>query len=211
MSALDRLRKRLHRRKRNRERKRRLHQGRRALREARAVQHLRALIDRFRSKPQVMFDDTSVDLIPRSARAVAGYANGLYKTVPALRRRFPKAQVVTIAVTSDVLADALDVEPGDATNADAPGWFRHFKAHRPHRRPIFYTSASNVAALVEVLHGAGIERHAYLIWSAHYNGHRHVCAHHVCGYPKAEATQWTDRSNNRSLDESKLTLAFWDR
>jgi hypothetical protein len=32
---------------------------------------------------------------------------------------------------------------------------------------------------------------------------------HVCG--PNEYVLWTDRSNNRSLDESKLTLAFWRR
>lgn len=160
-----------------------------------------------------MFDDTSVELIPRSARAVAGYVNGAYVTVPALRRRFPKARVVTIAVTSDVVADALDIELGDAANADAPHWYRRFKRERPQRRqrPIFYTSASNVAALAATLQAQGIARHQYVVWSAHYNGHRHICSRNACGYPKAEATQWTSSAHGRSLDESKLTLAFWNR
>ncbi len=208
MSPLDRLRDRLHRRKRNRERKRRLRQHFRVAREIRAIQHLRALIDHLRKEPRVMFDDTSVELIPRSARAVAGYVNGLYKTVPALRLRFKGRRIVTVAVTSEARAQFLDIERGNATIADAPGWWERFKDSGRLRG--FYIAESEAEALVSYLGSHGIHRHEYVLWTAHYAGYRHVCGPKTCGCRvEADGTQWTDRSNGRSLDESKLTPAFW--
>lgn len=213
MSRLDRLRDRLHRRKHNRERKRRLHQGHRARREARAVRKLRHLIV-LALAPRRMYDAVTVGNIPPRARAVAGYVDGLYQTWPSVLHDFPHARHISIAISADAMADCLDVEPGDATNAEAPGWYRRFKAaaaknKQPHRKPVFYTSASNVAALIAELARHGIDRHEYLIWAAHYTDHRHVCSPRACGYPAAEATQWT--THGETVDESKLTARFWQR
>lgn len=207
----------LHRRKHNRDRKRKLGEGHKAQREAKAVRTLRAqiraLLDLLHSSPRVMFDDTTVELIPKTAKAVAGYINGLYKTMPALRRLFPKARKVTIAISADVVADCLDVETGDATNAEAPGWYRRFKAARPHDKPIFYTSASNADALVSTLRRAGIHSGQYILWLAHYGDGKHVCGPHTCGLTRhqADATQWTSSSHSRSLDESRCKPSFWER
>jgi hypothetical protein len=206
MSRLDELRERVHRRKRNRERRRRLHQGGRARREGRAIGKLRELIE-FLRLPRTMYDSVTVGNIPPAARAVAGYVNGNYQTMPELRARFPKARKVSIAVASAFAADCLDVEPGDASNADAPRWYRRFKARRSRAKPIFYTSASNVDALLEELDRSGIPRHAYLIWSAHYTDSRHVCSPRTCGYPAADATQWT--THGETVDESAVRPHFW--
>jgi hypothetical protein len=205
--ALRRLRERLHRRKRNRDRKHRKHQGRLAMREARAVQHLRALIDHLRKEPRVMFDDTTVSLIPFTARAVAGYVNGAYRTIGPLLLRFPRSRVVTIAVNSLGRAQFLDIERGNATIADAPDWWRHTSQARGP-----YIPESDAAELVAHLEAHGIHRHEYVLWTAHYNGERHICAPETCGCAvRADGTQWTDRANSRSLDESWLHLSFWRR
>jgi hypothetical protein len=207
VSTLDRLRGQLHRRKRNRERKRRRHQHLRVLREMRAIQHLRALIDHLRKEPRVMFDDTSVALIPRWARAVAGYVNGIYVTVPALRLRFKGRRIVTIAVTSLGRAQFLDIEGGNATIADAPGWWNRNKDHGARG---FYIAESEAAALVAHLDAHGIHRHEYVLWTAHYDGTRHICAPTTCGCAvAADCTQWTDRARGKSLDESWLHPSFW--
>ena len=207
MSVLGRLRRRLRRRERNRDRKRRLHQGRRAIREARAVQHLRALIDHLRKEPRVMFDDTTVSLIPITARAVAGYVNGAYQTVSALRVRFKGRRIVTIAVNSLGRAMFLDIERGNATIADAPDWWRR----NPHARG-FYIAESEAAELVAYLEAHGIHRHEYVLWTAHYDGTRHICGPKSCGCAvEADGTQWTDTANGKSLDESWLHLSFWRR
>jgi hypothetical protein len=209
MSTLDRLRDRLHRRKHNRERKRRLHQHFKVLREMRAIQHLRALIDHLRKEPRVMFDDTSVDLIPRSARAVAGYVNGMYRTVPELRRLFKRRRIVTICVFGLDAAHFLDIESGNASIGDAPAWWKHNKDRGARG---FYIAESEAERLVDYLKAHGIHRHEYILWTAHHWGPRHICGRKSCGCSvEADGTQWTDRSNNRSLDESKLKPSFWRR
>jgi hypothetical protein len=204
---LRRLRERIHRRKRNRERKRRLHQHRRVLREMRAIQHLRALLDHLRREPRVMFDDTTVSLIPRFARAVAGYVNGIYVTVPALRLRFKGRRIVTIAVNSLGRAHYLDIERGNATIADAPGWWERNKEHGARG---FYIAESEAADLVAHLEAHGIHRDEYVLWTAHYDGTRHICGPRSCGCAvTADGCQWTNRANGRSLDESWLRPSFW--
>lgn len=215
MSRIDRLRVRLHRRKHNRERKRHLHQGHKAHREAVAVRKIRAaitaIIDRRHSLPRVLFDDVTLSLVPGAARAVGFYVNGLYANGTEAHTRFPKARRVGISITASEVADALDIETGDATVSEAPGWYRAFKAQRPHGVPIFYTSVSNVDLLVSTLAGAGISRGHYRIWSAHYSG-KHICGPDTCGLTqqRVDGTQWTSSSHGRSLDESYLRVSFWE-
>lgn len=165
-----------------------------------------------------MFDDTSVELIPKSAKAVAGYVNGAYATYSRVLYDFPKARHIGITVNSGGMSDCLDIEPGDATNADAAAWFHRFKGaaqanRKPSRKPIFYTSVSNLDALVADLNAAGIKRAAYKLWSAHYGEGKHVCSPEACGatHQHADATQWTSSSHSRSLDESRVKPSFWER
>lgn len=209
MSIVTTLQHQLHQRKHNRERKRRLKQGRKAHREGVAIRKLR---DRIKiavaraTAPKKMYDATSVGNIPKNARAVAGYVNGNYTTFPSLKSLFPRARRVSIAVTSHVKAEILDVEPGDATNADAARWFRE---QNPHRKPGFYTSASNANDLVKTLAAAGIKRSAYRLWTAHYTD-KHICGPHTCGYllEDADATQWT--THGETVDESVVKPSFWE-
>jgi hypothetical protein len=225
MSLEDRIAKervRLHRRKRNRDRKRKRGEGHKAKREAAAVRtiraRIRAALDIFHSSPRTMFDDTTVQLIPKSAKAVAGYVNGRYRTWARVLHRFPHARHISIAVSADVLADCLDVESGDATNQEAVGWYHRFKADAkknktPHKKPIFYTSVSNADALVATLRHASIRRGSYILWTAHYGDGKHVCGPKTCGLTRhqADSTQWTSSSHSRSLDESRCKPSFWER
>lgn len=207
MSAVDKIREAIRRRKHNRERKRRLKQGSRAKREARAVRRLRRALKVTLlaiSAPRTMYDAVTVANIPAGARAVAGYVNGRYLTYGSLVVGWPAARHVSIAVSSVVGADILDVETGDATNLDAPRWFREHKERRG-----FYTSASNANALVTVLARAGISRHEYILWTAHYTDERHICSAKTCGYAGdgADATQFT--THGETVDESAVKLSFW--
>lgn len=221
-TRIERRRVRLHRRKRARQEAHRAHHGAKAKSDAKAVRKLRAqiraLLDHLHRQPRVMFDDTSVELIPRTARAVAGYVNGSYTTYPQILRDFPHALHVSIAVTSHVAAECLDVETGDATNGDSVGWFHAYKTaadhnHKPNRKPIFYTSASNADTLAAALALAGRPRGSYVLWTAHYGDGKHVCGPHTCGLTRheADATQWTSSSHSRSLDESLCKPSFWER
>lgn len=154
-----------------------------------------------------MFDDTSVGLIPAYARAIAGYIDGSYRNIAAIRLRFKGKKIVTIAVTSAGRANYLDIERGNATIEDAPGWWNENKD--PGARG-FYIAESEAEALVAHLKANGIHEHEYVLWTAHYDGSKHICGPHTCGLAvQAAGTQWTDRANNESLDESKLSRAFW--
>lgn len=157
------------------------------------------------SKSVVMFDDVNVDLLPAGFDHYAAYADGRYENVAAVRKRFPKANILLIDVRGSYRnGDVLDVEKGDATNADAVGWFRARKGHTHTPKPVLYTSASNVAPLEATLKKAGIGRDEYFIWSAHYTGKAHICSPKECGYPKADGTQWTSKAMGRSLDQSLM-------
>lgn len=155
-----------------------------------------------------MFDSVTVSEIPRSANAVAGYVGGKWPTYFQLKRDFPHAHVLSIAVNAGENAECLDVEPGDAVAAQAPEWYRRQRA-RGVVRPVLYTSLSNVPALMGAMQGAGVARHEYRVWSAHYTGRAHICGSE-CGLSvAADGTQWTDTALNRNLDESLLNGAFF--
>lgn len=156
----------------------------------------------------LMFDDVTVSLLPSGYSAYAGYADGIYANLTAIRARFPNAHILDIAVRSSVNATCLDVESGDATNAQAVGWVKAQHA-RGLVKPIVYTSAGNAQALINELANNGIARDTYLLWTAHYSGKSHICAKTGCGYPNADGTQFTDRAMGRSLDESVVSDAFF--
>lgn len=156
----------------------------------------------------VMYDDVAVGLIPLLARAIAGYVDGIYGTWAYIVAHFPKAKKVSIATSASHLADILDVEKGDARIDQVPAWLN--RAHslwKPRKdgpsKPGVYTSESNLEALVSTLQGAGIPRSSYLLWSAHYGAGEHICGPDTCGSKvKADATQFTDKAQGKSLDES---------
>lgn len=156
----------------------------------------------------VMYDDIKPSLIPADAQAVAGYVNGNWPTYNTIVKMFPKAKHLSIAVTSHADAECLDVERGDARNEDAPAWVKR-QMLRGIAKPVLYTSASNVNALVKILAASGIMRQHVRIWSAHYNYKRHICGPATCGYPAADATQWTNHSHTESLDESLVSDTFF--
>lgn len=186
-------------------------------REAKAVRYLKGLISREERRrrkmlPKVMFDDTSIELIPPKAPAVACYTNGLYKNCAEVHIKFPHARKVTIDVAnSNPAADFLDIERGDATIEDAPGWFREHQVRRHNALPGFYISISEAQALESVLRAHGIKRHEYILWTAHYTFHAHICGPKTCGYQsRADGTQFTDWSHSKSLDQSLLKESFWE-
>jgi hypothetical protein len=75
-----------------------------------------------------MFDATVPSNIPNDAAYVAGYVDGAWpwmRTQPAL---FPNARKLTIAVFATSRARCLDVESGNATPAQAPGWVTQERA-----------------------------------------------------------------------------------
>lgn len=167
-----------------------------------------------------MYDDVNISLIPRTAKAVAGYVDGRWQTWLKLKLRCPLAKRVSIAVFPTDDADCLDCEPGDAANAQAPTWVKRQLRRRKNgirydtSLPALYTSAANGEALISVCTKAGLRYGIdYLWWSAHYDPRwgTHIC-HPGC-YPgikhTAHATQFTDHAGGKSLDESICNSTFF--
>lgn len=159
----------------------------------------------------VMFDSVTIEEIPASAKAVAGYTGGNWPTYWELVKRFPHAQILDIAIAASYDATCLDVEAGDASPAEAPAWVRR-QHQRGVKRPVVYCSASGMDQLLSLLEQAGIGRHEVRVWSAHYTFAPHVCGPHSCGELRsttADATQWTDQALGRNLDQSLVREGFF--
>lgn len=156
-----------------------------------------------------MYDSVTISEIPADPEAVAGYVSGSFTNYDALVAAFPKAFHLSIATFDGAIARCLDVEPGDAVNGQAPAWFRIAVTHLSGEKPVLYTSASNVQPLIDVMAGAGIARSEYFVWSAHYTNVPHICAPSGCGYPQADATQYTDTALGRNLDASLVSDPFF--
>ena len=149
----------------------------------------------------VMYDSTTLDAIPADAPAVAGYVGGDWPTYHELARRWPHAKHLSIAVNASEDAECLDIENGDATPADAPGWHRRQIAHGV-LKPVLYIERSRLPELVAELEQAGIQRDEYRLWIADYTGQPHIT-------PGADGTQWIDSALGRNLDESLLASDFF--
>lgn len=210
-AALDQLRKR----KRNRERKRRLHQGSRARREAKAVRRVRKLIAALKAKleaPRLQYDAVTASHIPRDAKAAAYYVDGMFENEAAVKAQCPNARYTSIAVFASSDADCLDIEPGNATIAEAADWYKRQRRLKPRRKPIFYIAASSADELVAALRSHGIARNKYILWTAHYGEGKHICGK-GCSFARSsggvDATQFT--TNNETLDESVCKPSFWER
>lgn len=166
-----------------------------------------------------MYDSVDPRQIPAHAQAVAGYVAGHFPTFPVLEREFPHARRLSIAVASTQDADCLDVEPGDSRPELAPGWVKRQHARGVHR-PVVYASRDAMPAVIHALQATGIKRADVRLWSAHFTGHAHLCSP-ACGATfHADATQWTNRSLGRNLDESlchpdffalPAEIALWQR
>ena len=155
----------------------------------------------------IMQDDVTVSEFIPGAAAYAGYWNGSFANMTAVRA-FAKAHgnARTFAYTpdGDLGADGLDIEPGDSVPADAPKFYNG----KGGKGVYLYGSASWVAGIISTMTSAGISRDKYKIISAHYIG-QHICGPSTCGYPQADATQFTDAYEGRSLDATLYTASFF--
>jgi hypothetical protein len=160
--------------------------------------------------PLAMFDSIDLGAIPEDADAVAGYVDGRWPTFHLLASRWPRAHRLSIAVSAHSNADALDIETGDASVDEAASWVRR-QHERGLSRPVLYMSISAATGVLEQLHSSGLSRSSFRLWTAHYTGRPHRCSHRCWAsfHDLAGATQWTDRSHGRNLDESSVYSAAW--
>ncbi|TVZ01282.1 hypothetical protein EAS64_33935 [Trebonia kvetii] len=152
-----------------------------------------------------MFDDANWELIPPDAAVIAVYIDGTYKNIDQLKAKFPHARFITIAVRASDDADALDDEPGDATNDELKGWVARQHA-RGVVKPIIYTSVSNIDSAFAA---TGVTRDKIELWSAHYGQGDHICGIATCGLCRntVDWTQFTDKARGISLDMTDMGAA----
>jgi hypothetical protein len=116
---------------------------------------------------RTMYDAIHPLNIPVTAQMVAGYVDGLYRWTAANWARFPNAVKVRIAVfpsTND--GHVLDVELGDATPAQAPGWVLRRRAAGID--PTVYCSLAAWPAVKAAFNAAHVTQPHY--WIAAYPG-----------------------------------------
>lgn len=160
-----------------------------------------------------MYDSIDVRAIPRTAKAAAGYVDGHWPTFYQLRKWLPRAQLLSIAVFAKDGADALDIEQGNATPEQAPGWVKNqIKAGK--KKPCVYASVSEMVRVLKILEASGIPRESVRVITAHYTGKPHLCTAKCWpGFPaKADATQWRDSKLDplhRNLDTTLLRRGFF--
>ena len=118
---------------------------------------------------RTMYDAVTTANIPANARMVAGYIDRI-KLAPwtaADWARFPRAVKVEIVKKASTNAGhVLDVEPGDATPAEAPGWVRMRRAAGA--IPTVYCNTSTWPSVRAAFRSAGVAEPYY--WLARYDG-----------------------------------------
>lgn len=161
--------------------------------------------------PKTMYDSVTLGEIPADAEAVAGYTSGRWPTFSKLAILFPKAHRLSIAVSAEHDADCLDIENGDASPAQAPAWVRRQIA-RGVKKPVVYSSVSQMGHVLSVLKASGIKRSKVRVWTAHYTSKPHLCgAECYRGFATvADATQYTNNALGRNLDASLVADSFFD-
>lgn len=113
-----------------------------------------------------MYDSVTASDIPASAQMVAGYVSGPYQWSAADWARFPDAVHVPIATHADVDDGiVLDVEQGDATPDQAPGWVT--MRRKAGIDPTVYCGQFSWLAVQAAFRTAGVDQPHY--WIAHYD------------------------------------------
>lgn len=140
----------------------------------------------------LMYDSVDPFAIPLSAAVVAGYVDGLYAWPASGWERFPGAVHVSIATQASSSADVLDVERGDATVSQVPGWCDRFA--RPGRRaPTVYCSRSAMTAVQAAVGSRRVD-----LWVSTLDGSTDV--------PGASVVQYRDAG---AWDESVVVDLGW--
>jgi hypothetical protein len=148
-----------------------------------------------------MYDSIDASAVPANP-LLAGYINGKWQSYYQMAADNPTSTVLSITVkahNSDgswVAADILDVESGDATPAEAPGWTQAMRAlHRPVITP--YCSRLGTWPATKA---AFVSQKVALpdFWVADYTTQPHLV-------PGSVATQWTDTGPY----DISLTNGYW--
>jgi hypothetical protein len=157
-----------------------------------------------------LYDAIVLSNIPPEASAVAGYVDGRWATWPSVMQRWPHARHVSITVTGGHEADIGDVEAGNMTVQGALNWIRQMRA-LGHPAPGLYASLDTWCGGLQDELLRRYPRSAFRVWTAHYTYAAHRCGPSCDRRLRVpvDATQWTDRSHGRDLDESRALTTFF--
>jgi hypothetical protein len=134
-------------------------------------------------QPYQFYDSVTPSAIPASSQAIAVYANGNYAASPSQLGH--RGLVLWIDTNgSDPNADVLDVEPGDATPAQAATWVAQKLDASPNSVAIVYTMESEWPAVQAAINALPWWMPSHTrYWIADPTGVPHVV-------PGSQATQW---------------------
>lgn len=122
------------------------------------------------STTRTMYDSTTPQVIPADAEMVAGYVNGEFAWHPQDWDRFPHAVKVHITIMAVNEAGVLDIETGDATPEQAPGWV-WARLSAGLKRPTLYVNRSNAQEVIDLCKTAGLKPGTdYWLWLATLDG-----------------------------------------
>jgi hypothetical protein len=134
------------------------------------------------TQPTTFYDSVEPGAIPAGAQ-VATYADGPYaQSAASLAGR---GKIMWIDVSgADPNADALDVEPTDATPAGAAAWVSAKLTADPSSHPIVYTFKNDWGQVIDDINALPTWMHSHVkYWIADPTGYAHIL-------PGADATQW---------------------
>jgi hypothetical protein len=134
------------------------------------------------TKPYLVYDSVTPGSLP-SSQPAAVYADGAYAASSS--QVSGHHSVLWIDTNgSDANANALDVEPGDATPASAAQWVQAHLTKQPHSVAIIYTMRSDWSAVQSAVGGLPSWEQSHVrYWIADPTGVAHVV-------PGSSATQW---------------------
>lgn len=130
---------------------------------------------------------------------VAGYISGPYAWTPAEWALHPTARKVRIATQANVNdGDVLDVERGDATPGEAPGWVQARRAAGA--TPCVYMNASTWPTVVQAFAAAHVPPPLY--WVAQYDNVAQIPA-------GAIAKQYADSTQTGGHFDLSVVADYW--
>lgn len=137
---------------------------------------------------RIMYDAVTVDNMPGNGDLYAGYVDGIYANYAAVVARFPGKIHVPIAVSAGTDSGiVLDVETGDASPDQAPGWVARRRVAG--FDPTVYCNYSTWGSVIAAFNNAGIAQPHY--WIADYDGNPTI-------YSGAVAKQYSTGSYDTS-------------
>ena len=150
---------------------------------------------------RTMYDSVTAGDIPLSAQIVAGYIDGPYTWSAADWHRFAGKTCVRITVTAAANdGDVLDVETGDATPQQAPGWVLMRRAAGAD--PSVYMNGSTWPSVRSAFASQGVREPHY--WVAFYDG-----GHDPAIPPGAVAHQYADPATSGGHYDLSSVADYW--